>query len=63
MQYANNTAICPHSEDGLQSYTDNFTKSYEKMGLELNIRKTHVLLQKAPCENGEQPDIKIHDEM
>lgn len=45
------------------NHIDNLTKSYEKMGLELNIGKTHVLLQKAPCENVEQPDIKIHDEM
>ena len=43
LQYADDSAVCSCSEDGMQSTVDAFALAYSRLGLTLNISKTdHV---------------------
>ena len=45
LQYADDTAICSSSEEGMQRIVDVFAGAYARLGLTLNISKTEVLYQ------------------
>ena len=42
-QFADDSAVCAHSEAEMQHIVDVFTEAYERLGLQLNIKKTKVL--------------------
>ena len=50
-QFADDSAVCAHAEAEMQHIVDVFTEAYERLGLQLNIKKTKVLFQPAPLNN------------
>ena len=47
-QFADDSAVCAHSEAEMQHIVDVFTEAYERLGLQLNTKNTKVLFQPAP---------------
>ena len=45
LQYADDSAVCSCSEDGMQSTVDAFALAYSRLGLTLNISKTETTFQ------------------
>ena len=62
-QFADDSAVCAHSEAEMQHIIDVFTEAYERLGLQLNIKKTKVLFQPAPgAPEMADPVIRVHDD-
>ena len=59
LQYADDTAVCSTSEEGLQSITTAFSHAYSILGLTLNTMKTETLFQPADLHSNEHPQPKI----
>jgi len=60
-QFIDDSAVCAHSEAEMQHIVDMFTEAYERLGLQLNIKKTKVLFQPAPgAPETANPVIRVH---
>ena len=63
LQYANVSAVCSCSEDGMQSTVDAFALAYSRLGLTLNISKTETMFQHErgyPSPTDYLPSIQIN---
>jgi len=62
-QFADDSAVCAHSEAKMQHIVDVFIEAYERLRLQLNIKKTKVLFQPAPgAPEAADPVIRVHDD-
>ena len=59
--FADAAAMVTHKEQALQCITSCFTEAVQLFGLEVNLKKTDVLYQPAPCEAYHPPCIFIGD--
>ena len=60
MLFADDAAVCAHSEEELQEIMTVFYLTFKEFGLELAIKKTEVMLQKAfPDEARPEPSIVL----
>ena len=60
MLFADDAAVCAHSEEELQEMMTVFNRTFKEFGLELAIKKTEVMLQKAfPDEARPEPSIVL----
>ena len=65
LQYADDSAVCSCSEDGMQSTGDAFALAYSRLGLTLNISKTETMFQHErgyPSPTDSLPSIQINGE-
>ena len=54
-QYADDNCVATHREDHLQQILNAFHHAYTKLGLSINIKKTHVLYQPPPHVRVDNP--------
>lgn len=59
MLFADDAAIVAHTEKGLQTLMDKFSKASKEFGLTVSIKKTNVLVQGTDVE----PKIKVDDQI
>lgn len=59
LQYADDNAVCALEENNLQMIINVFAATYSRLGLSVNIPKTHVLFQPAPKQILLAPNIQI----
>ena len=62
-QYADDNAVCALMEEDLQIILNIFTNAYTKLGLSINARKTQVLYQPPPNDEGRNPNILLGGEI
>ena len=58
MLFADDAAVCAHSEEELQEIMAAFYLTFKEFGLELAIKKTKVMLQKA-FPDQMRPDLSL----
>ena len=63
LQYADDAMVVAHSEVELQAIVDAFTHAYNRLGLQLNAKKTKVLFQAKPGEIPVAPNILTNGEL
>jgi len=62
-QFADDLAVYAYSKAEMQHIVDVFTEAYERLGPQLNIKKTKVLFQPAPgAPETADPVIRAHDD-
>ncbi|KAM3595647.1 uncharacterized protein V6R79_000528 [Siganus canaliculatus] len=58
-QYADDNALVADCEADLQGIMDAFARTYQLLGLDINIKKTQILYQPAPDMPSQAPTISV----